>query len=60
MKNLHYLILAFLMSFSSLKGAEEGLPADFLISSDGRVVGAHYGRHANDQWSVPDLLELAR
>ncbi len=33
-----------------------GLPADFLIDPDGRVLAAHYGTHANDQWSVDDLL----
>lgn len=37
-----------------------GLPADFLIASDGTVLAARYGAHANDQWSVDDLLELAR
>lgn len=37
-----------------------GLPADFLIASSGKVVACHYGSHANDQWSVDQLLELAR
>ena len=37
-----------------------GLPADFLIEPDGRVLAAHYGRLANDQWSVDELLEVAR
>jgi peroxiredoxin len=37
-----------------------GLPADFLIDPDGQVRAAHYGRLANDQWSVDQLLELAR
>lgn len=36
-----------------------GLPADFLIAPDGTVLAARYGAHANDQWSVDDLLELA-
>lgn len=36
-----------------------GLPADFLIAPDGRIVAAKYGEHANDQWSVTELLELA-
>jgi len=36
-----------------------GLPADFLIDSAGRVVALRYGRHANDQWSVDQLIELA-
>jgi peroxiredoxin len=37
-----------------------GLPADFLIEPGGRVMAAHYGRLANDQWSVDELLDLAR
>lgn len=37
-----------------------GLPADFLIAPDGRVFACKYGVHANDQWSVDDLLLLAR
>lgn len=37
-----------------------GLPADFLIAPDGRVLAVKYGRHANDQWSVDELLHLAR
>ncbi len=35
-----------------------GLPADFLIDGDGRVVAAKYGEHAYDQWSVDELLAL--
>ena len=41
-------------------GGRLGLPADFLIGSDGRVVAAKYGRHADDQWSVDELLTHAR
>lgn len=38
-----------------------GLPGDFLIASDGRLLAVKYGRHANDQWSVDDLLgQVAR
>jgi AhpC/TSA family len=33
-----------------------GLPADFLIAPDGRVLARKYGRHAFDQWSVDELL----
>jgi peroxiredoxin len=36
-----------------------GLPADFLIDRAGRVVALQYGRHANDQWSVDELIKLA-
>ena len=37
-----------------------GLPADVLIASDGQVVAVKYGRHAYDQWSVDELLAIAR
>lgn len=40
-------------------GGELGLPADFLISGDGRVLAVKYGTHAYDQWSVDELLALA-
>ncbi len=36
-----------------------GLPADFLIARDGQVVALKYGRHADDQWSVDELLAEA-
>jgi peroxiredoxin len=40
-------------------GGRLGLPADFLIAPDGRVVACKYGAHADDQWSVDELLALA-
>ncbi len=40
-------------------GGRFGLPADFLIASDGRVLACKYGEHADDQWSVDELLDLA-
>ena len=36
-----------------------GLPADFLIGSEGRLLASKYGVHADDQWSVDELLALA-
>jgi hypothetical protein len=42
------------------RGDRLGLPADFLIASDGRVLACKYGAHANDQWSVDEVLEVAR
>jgi peroxiredoxin len=36
-----------------------GMPADFLIAPDGSVVARKYGEHADDQWSVDELLKLA-
>jgi hypothetical protein len=41
-------------------GGRLGLPADFLIAGDGRVLACMYGEYADDQWSVDDLLRLAR
>lgn len=35
-----------------------GLPADFLIAPDGRLLACKYGAHANDHWSIEDLLRL--
>ncbi|GLY75475.1 peroxiredoxin-like family protein [Actinoallomurus iriomotensis] len=42
------------------EGGSIGLPADFLIAADGHVVACKYGEHGYDQWSVDELLELAR
>src|SRR6266540_3297449 len=42
------------------KGGRLGLPADFLIASDGRVLSCKYGEHVYDQWSVEEILALAR
>jgi hypothetical protein len=41
------------------EGGRLGLPADFLIAPDGRVLAGKYGVHADDQWSVDELLALA-
>jgi hypothetical protein len=38
------------------KGGSLGLPADFLIATDGRVLACKYGSHAFDQWSVDEIL----
>jgi hypothetical protein len=37
-------------------GGRLGRPADFLIGSDGRVIACKHGTHANDQWSVDEVL----
>jgi peroxiredoxin len=36
-----------------------GKPADFLIDADGAVRARKYGTHADDQWSVDEILALA-
>lgn len=42
------------------EGGVLGLPADFLISPDGKIVASHYGRYSDDQWSVDELLALVK
>lgn len=41
------------------RGGRLGLPADFLIATGGRVLACKYGAHADDQWSVDDVVTLA-
>jgi peroxiredoxin len=41
------------------EGGHLGLPADFLVDTQGAVIAAKYGKHADDQWSVDELLALA-
>lgn len=41
-------------------GGRFGLPADFLIGHDGRLLSCKYGTQAYDQWSVDEVLGLAR
>ena len=41
-------------------GGRFGLPADFLIAEDGRILACKYGEHADDQWSVDELITLSR
>ncbi|MEV6135047.1 peroxiredoxin-like family protein [Nocardia sp. NPDC051990] len=40
------------------EGGRLGLPGDFLIAPDGRVLASKLGQHADDQWSVDELLAL--
>jgi peroxiredoxin len=43
-----------------LHGGPLGLPAEFLVAPDGRVRACKYGTHAYDQWTVEELLGLAK
>src|SRR5438309_5670585 len=43
-----------------LSGGPFGLPADFLIAPSGQIKAATYGTHAYDQWSVDELIALAK
>jgi peroxiredoxin len=42
------------------EGGALGLPADFLIGTDGKIIASHYGRHAYDNWTVDELLQLKK
>lgn len=37
-----------------------GLPAEFLIGAGGRILALKYGVHADDQWTVDEVLERVR
>lgn len=37
-----------------------GLPADFLIGTDGTILASNYGKYTDDHWSVDELLALMR
>ncbi|MCP3168281.1 peroxiredoxin-like family protein [Myxococcus qinghaiensis] len=41
-------------------GGRLGLPADLLIGGDGEILAVKYGEHADDQWSVDELLALVQ
>lgn len=41
------------------KGGRWGLPVDLLLAPSGEVLASKYGTHADDQWSVDELLALA-
>jgi peroxiredoxin len=43
-----------------VEGGRLGLPADFLIAPDGRVLACKYGEYVDDQWSVDELIAQAR
>jgi peroxiredoxin len=55
-----------LIKTPSLRGASGkgekhmGLPAEFIIDSDGRVLAKKYGKRVDDHWSVNELLDLAK
>ena len=37
-----------------------GLPADFLVAPNGKIIALHYGKHADDQWSMEELLDKVK
>src|SRR5438093_11761731 len=43
-----------------LAGGPMGLPGDFVIPPAGQIKAAKYGTHAYDQWSVDELIALAK
>jgi peroxiredoxin len=47
-------------TLGTLTESHLGMPADFLIDTDGTVIAAKYGEHGADQWSVDELLALAK
>jgi peroxiredoxin len=48
------------LRFPRAENGRLGLPADFLIARDGRILACKYGEHAYDQWSVDEILAHAK
>lgn len=46
-------------TLGTLTESHLGMPADFLLDTDGTVLAVKYGEHGADQWSVDELLALA-
>ena len=42
------------------KNGQLGMPADFLIDKEGRILHLKYGSNTDDQWSVDELIGLAK
>jgi hypothetical protein len=47
-------------NFKWTKNGVTGLPADFLIATNGKIVACRYGLHAADQWEVNEMLYLVQ
>jgi hypothetical protein len=43
-----------------LAGGPAGLPGEFLIAPSGQIKAVKCGTHAYDQWSVDELIALAK
>jgi len=43
-----------------LSGGPLGLPGDFVIAPSGQIKAVKYGTYAYDQWSVDELIALAK
>jgi hypothetical protein len=37
---------------------QSGLPADILVDTSGTILAVHYGAHADDQWTVEQVMLL--
>jgi len=59
-------IINTLIRVDTLRGMEGkgedrmGLPSEFLIGRDGKLLAVKYGKRVDDHWSVDQLLELVR
>ena len=47
-------------TLGTLTESHLGMPADFLIDTDGTVLAVKYGEHGADQWSVDELLTFGK
>jgi hypothetical protein len=47
-------------TLGTLTESHLGMPADFIIDTDGTVLAVKYGEHGADQWSVDELLTFGK
>ena len=45
--------------FNKFEGGIVGLPSDFLLDENNRIIDLHYGKHFGDSWTVTDVLGKA-
>jgi peroxiredoxin len=42
--------------FNKFEGGITGIPSDFLVDEQGKIVDLNYGKHFGDTWSVSEVL----
>jgi peroxiredoxin len=46
--------------FNKFEGGIVGIPSDFLLDEQGRIMEQHYGKNFGDSWSVSDVLSKSQ
>lgn len=46
--------------FNKFEGGITGIPSDFLLDEQSRIVELNYGKHFGDSWTVSDVLSKSQ